>query len=237
MAHAGMNTGAVAFELRIALSTVEYHLARGELQPPPPPEAPLPMPADPLRESTRVRVARLLGAGLTRTDIARELGVTIGTVSYHAKRLGSAVDERAARRYDWSEVQRYYDTGLSMRQCRARFGFSSGSWHDAVQRGALHPRPSETPLEHLFVASSRRDRGNLKRRLFEAGLKEPRCETCGLDNWRGAPISLQLHHVNGDRFDNRIDNLQVLCPNCHSVTGNHGGRRKRPAAQADDAAD
>jgi 5-methylcytosine-specific restriction endonuclease McrA len=91
------------------------------------------------------------------------------------------------------------------------------------------------PLEELLVDSSRRDRGNLKRRLFGAGLKEPHCEICGMDTWRGLPISLQLHHVNGSRFDNRVENLQILCPNCHSLTDSYGGRRGSPA-QADDAA-
>jgi hypothetical protein len=54
------------------------------------------------------------------------------------------------------------------------------------------------------------------------GLKNPRCERCGLTEWRGEPISLELHHVNGDRLDNRLESLALLCPNCHSQTETYG---------------
>jgi 5-methylcytosine-specific restriction endonuclease McrA len=58
-------------------------------------------------------------------------------------------------------------------------------------------------------------------------LKEARCERCGLTEWLGKPLPLQLHHVNGDGKDNRPENLQILCPNCHSQTDSWGGRIRR----------
>jgi len=59
----------------------------------------------------------------------------------------------------------------------------------------------------------------LKLRLIKEGLKLNQCEICGCkDTWQGKPISLELHHINGDHFDNRLENLQILCPNCHSQT-------------------
>jgi 5-methylcytosine-specific restriction endonuclease McrA len=67
----------------------------------------------------------------------------------------------------------------------------------------------------------------LKRRLIKLGLKADRCEICGISAWRGAPLSLALHHVNGDGRDNRLENLQLLCPNCHSQTDNFAGRNVR----------
>jgi hypothetical protein len=64
-----------------------------------------------------------------------------------------------------------------------------------------------------------------------ARLKLQRCERCGLTEWRGQPLSLELHHVNGNGSDNRLENLMLLCPNCHSQTETWGGRSKgRPAA-------
>lgn len=64
----------------------------------------------------------------------------------------------------------------------------------------------------------------LKNKLFQEGLKEYKCEKCGISEWNGEHISLQLHHINGDNSDNRLDNLQILCPNCHSQTDNFCGK-------------
>lgn len=67
----------------------------------------------------------------------------------------------------------------------------------------------------------------LKKRLFDKGYKERKCEICGISEWNEKPISLQIHHINGDNCDNRIENLQVLCPNCHSQTDTYCGRNKK----------
>ncbi len=80
------------------------------------------------------------------------------------------------------------------------------------------------PIEELLVVGRRTARGHLNMRLIAAGLKENRCELCGLDAWRGEPLSIALHHINGDGLDNRLENLQFLCPNCHSQTDTFGGR-------------
>lgn len=137
------------------------------------------------------------------------------------------MDERGARRYDWEVVQAYYDEGHSVRDCIARFGFSRQTWHAAVQRGAVAPRAHPMPMERLLVADTYRSRHNVKVRLLAEGLKENRCELCGLTEWLGKPLSMALHHVNGHGRDNRLENLQLLCPNCHSQTDNFSGRGRR----------
>jgi Winged helix-turn-helix DNA-binding len=173
---------------------------------------------------TREAVRALRQAGLTPQEIGRKLGISKGTVAYHMRRLDLPPDERFARRYDWTEIRAAYDAGLSLRQCRARFGFTAKSWYDAVARGDIVPRPTATPIEQLFVAGPRRNRHHLKWRLLRAGIKENRCEDCGLTEWRGKPLSMALHHVNGDGTDNRLVNIKFLCPNCHAQTPNYGGR-------------
>lgn len=64
----------------------------------------------------------------------------------------------------------------------------------------------------------------LRIRMLEDDIKEHRCEHCNNTMWNGNPIPLELHHVNGDRFDNRFENLEIVCPNCHAQTSNHAGR-------------
>ena len=66
-----------------------------------------------------------------------------GTVVFHVRRLDLPVDERFGRRYDWSEVARAYEDGLSARECRNRFGCSRQTWADAIRRGDIRPRCSD----------------------------------------------------------------------------------------------
>jgi DNA-binding CsgD family transcriptional regulator len=224
---AGLNKNEIAHRLGVARSTVGYHAERLHLESgqtskqdePPSRRRPRAAP-----EVTKERIRRLLGAGKTRADIARALGLSRSTVTYHSRRLGEDVDSRCARRYDWRQVRRFYEQGHSARECRARFGFSLTSWHDAIRRGLIVARAPRIPLDQLLVAGPRRSRGHLKQRLFDAGLKTRRCESCDLSEWRGREIPLALHHVNGERHDNRLENLQILCANCHGQTDNWAGR-------------
>jgi hypothetical protein len=66
----------------------------------------------------------------------------------------------------------------------------------------------------------------LRIKLIEDGIKDHRCEICSLTEWNGEKIPLELHHVDGDRYNNLLGNLQILCPNCHSQTDNNSGKNK-----------
>lgn len=62
---------------------------------------------------------------------------------------------------------------------------------------------------------------NLKHKLFKTGLKKYECEKCHTKKWQGKKITLELHHKDGNRKNNILKNLQILCPNCHSQTKNY----------------
>jgi Zn finger protein HypA/HybF involved in hydrogenase expression len=156
------------------------------------------------------------------SETARDLGITQATVCYHARRLGYPPKVQA--RYDWAAVQLYYDSGHTYRETKEHFGFSSGAWGKAVEAGKIVTRRNVTALDTWLVAGSTVNRQHLKRRLIAAGLKRAACEECGLIDWCGRPITLELHHRNGVRNDNRLENLAILCPNCHSQTENFGRR-------------
>lgn len=164
------------------------------------------------------------------TETARLLGLAKSTVSYHKRRIGLPMKTECNRRYDWAQVQRFYDEGHSARDCCRHFGCSAKSFHDAMKRGAIVCRPRAMPLDNLLI-NGPRSRKNVKERLIAAGIKEPRCEECGIAaRWRERPLSLCLHHLNGKRHDNQLENLVLLCPNCHSQTPNFGSKncRRRP---------
>lgn len=81
------------------------------------------------------------------------------------------------------------------------------------------------PLKEILVKDSTYvSTSKLKLRLLKEGLKEYKCEMCGNTEWQGKPIPLELHHINGDHSDLRIENLQILCPNCHAFTDNYRGK-------------
>jgi len=118
---------------------------------------------------------------------------------------------------------------------QAGLGFARKTFANAVKRGAVVSRSHGLPLETYLIADLSHHRGNLKRRLLREGLKDNLCERCGISEWLAAPLSLALHHINGNGRDNRLENLQFLCPNCHSQTENFAGRNARRNGNGADA--
>lgn len=80
-------------------------------------------------------------------------------------------------------------------------------------------------LESILVDGSSYSRSWLKLRLIKEGLLRNSCYECGLiPEWNGKELALQLDHINGKSDDNRLENLRLLCPNCHSQTSNFSGK-------------
>jgi hypothetical protein len=83
---------------------------------------------------------------------------------------------------------------------------------------------SKRPLHEVLVRGKYVNSTWLRKRLIEDGVKEHKCERCGLREWQGQPIPLELNHKNGCRDDNRLENIDLLCPNCHALTPTYRGR-------------
>lgn len=99
----------------------------------------------------------------------------------------------------------------------------------AHNRGKKLPRCGK-PLDEILVQdSSYTSTNHLKQRLIKDGVKDAVCEECKLSMWNEKPIPLELEHINGVNTDHRLENLKILCPNCHAQTDCYRGRNKTSA--------
>lgn len=81
--------------------------------------------------------------------------------------------------------------------------------------------------EEYIISGSVISSSVLKKKLIRDGIKEKKCEICGLSFWQGVELPLELHHKDGNHYNNELSNLEILCPNCHSIQeGNNGAGRR-----------
>lgn len=116
-----------------------------------------------------------------------------------------------------------------------RFNIDTSHWGKTRKerqgwlKGKTHNWGVKTPLKDILIKNSNYGGGTykLKNKLIEEKIFERKCYNCNGDEWLGNPMPTELEHKNGDKFDNRIDNLTLLCPNCHSLTDTYRGKNKR----------
>lgn len=82
-------------------------------------------------------------------------------------------------------------------------------------KGIRHDPKYKTAEE--YIKSTYINYSKLKSKLIRDGLKENKCELCGISTWQGVDLTLQLHHKDGNHYNNNLNNLAILCPNCHSI--------------------
>lgn len=117
-------------------------------------------------------------------------------------------------------MQAYYDAGHSRQECMEHFGFSDKTWTEARRRGALKLRKYRVDLTVLLQTV--KNRASIKQRLLDEGILRDECYECGITHWFGEKLALHLDHINGHGYDHRVENLRMLCPNCHSQTETFG---------------
>ena len=93
-------------------------------------------------------------------------------------------------------------------------------------KGMKKSRAKWTLIEYLEKSTDIQT-NKVRTRLLEEGYKEHKCECCGLTTWLGNPIPLEVHHKDGDRHNNVIENFELLCPNCHAFTDSYRGKNSR----------
>jgi hypothetical protein len=211
------------------------------------------------RSWTDEQLTAAVAVSRTLSEVCRRLGIRPGkydVLRRHIARLGldashipySGEGARQHRR-SWSleDLVEAVATSDSVSEVSRRLGYTpNGGVHRMIvgyirssdldishftgTRWARGRRLPKIPLEKILVrGSTYRGNSKLRKRLIEAGLLAQKCAECGLTTWRGNPLPLHLDHINGDHTDNRLENLRILCPNCHAITDTWCRSNSKPA--------
>lgn len=100
--------------------------------------------------------------------------------------------------------------------------FTGRGWN----KGLIIRLQIEKPLDEILVANSTYQSHKLRKRLLKENYFEAKCYKCNLTEWLKQPIPLELEHIDGDRSNNLLNNLTLLCPNCHALTSTWRRRKK-----------
>lgn len=146
-------------------------------------------------------------------------------------------------KYTREEIERIVSSSISKRECLIKLGLSpyGGNYrvldkyinlfnidtsHFLGQGWNVNNSPADIkPIEKYFNNEIPITSYKLKNRILKDGIKPYKCERCNLETWNDEPIPLELHHKNGNNKDNRLKNLELLCPNCHALTENYRNRK------------
>ena len=103
--------------------------------------------------------------------------------------------------------------------------FTGQLWHSSPNQKDNLVSREKYSLDDIFIENSPVTQKVLRGYIERHKIFEYKCFNCGCDgHWQNGIISLELHHINGINTDNRIKNLQYLCPNCHALTDNYRGK-------------
>ncbi len=173
-------------------------------------------------------IRRMLGEGYNQNQIVKALKVAQSTVSHHRKMMG--MGNAPLRKYDWTVIDADLRETRSLKITMKKWGFSYEAYKSAARRGeiTLWKSMCSYSLDELlaFLSGKRAipSHRRLLRKAMVASGTPNRCACCKRSKWRGHPLALDLDHVDGDPWNNTIENLRLLCPNCHSITATWRGR-------------
>lgn len=186
--------------------------------------------------------------------VARTLNCSANVIKRKIKNLSLDVSHFTKSRYTEKELRLAVQESTSLRQVLYKLGLAeAGGNYKQIPRiirelsldtshftgkghlkGKNHNWGKPALLEDILIVNSTYKGGSkLKNKLLKAGLIEDKCVVCGISHWHGQKLSLHLDHINGKNDDNRLCNLRLLCPNCHSLTPTYCGKNKGKCRRRD----
>ena len=147
------------------------------------------------------------------------------------------------KNFSKEELQQFVQDSISFRELAGKIGYAKDGGGTIT---SLHKMCEEYGFDTSHFKGQSWNKENYDYTLFTRNsvkkngittlnplikLRGRKCECCGLEEWLGNPINLEIHHINGIRTDNSLENLQLLCPNCHSYTDNWRGRKSTNAKE------
>ena len=132
------------------------------------------------------------------------------------------------------EILLIYEKEITLHEAASQLGMTTVSlWRRAKKLGIkwsekkFKPTGKKIPIEEILEGKHPYFQTlKLKKRLIKEGIKENKCEDCGIDSWMGKPIMIQLDHIDGNSHNHKLNNLRMRCPNCHSQTPTYSGKNK-----------
>lgn len=99
-------------------------------------------------------------------------------------------------------------------------------WTQEHRDKSIKLKKEQALKKHLERNNYKHTSNHLLKKILITSGKKYECEECNLSEWRDNVLSLELDHIDGNSFNNDLNNLRFLCPNCHSITENFRGKNK-----------
>lgn len=131
------------------------------------------------------------------------------------------------------ELEKVINESLSMREAANKLNMSFSTFKRKAKEFGLYKTnqsglgiiKSNKTIEDVLSGKTHMKSTELRKRLVKEGYLENKCSICSLEKWNGLKIVLELDHIDGNNKNNSLDNLRILCPNCHSQTPTFRGRK------------
>ena len=179
-------------------------------------------------------IKALLLEGKTYSEIQKVTNCNKSTISYHAKKLGMGKELGYNKILlneicvDWDDIEKKLLVGISKKDVAKEHNITQYTLNKAIKEKIIQYTPKNKPYnieEYLVNDGPYIPSSKLKKKLYKEKLKFPKCEMCGQGTcWNDKELTLQLDHIDGNSYNNRLENLRILCPNCHSQTKTYAGK-------------